>query len=617
MEEKKYSESIDKIIEETKNKEGKELYVLLGRLIREIEKEREKLDSMEPTIEINSKMDELDALKRDTFNKMQDVNKKRYKDEFLRKKATFASIITVLPKGVGLAVERVKNCIKELKDAKTNKERIFKVADLAKGVGLTIATPFIYTAKFVVRHWYLLLLLLGLLHGFKFGGFNNGDNKDNHDYNHEQPQPEFVTDLENVGVTDEEVDLVGNPSEDLVTVANHYGIEVDQDTIDNLANDQTIVDAAETVKDGKVPDGIYAFAHPEEVNQIDVPDIHEVMNPLNKIPVGNVSETTTAVDTTPVNVEVVNETVPVGDTIEIVNDGKVPDGIYAFAHPEEVNQIDVPDIHEVMNPLNKIPVGNVSETTTAVDTTPVNVEVVNETLPVNETVPVGETVVNEVTSTTPAANIDNTGVETPEIEMVEEGEETSLLETVEKADETVETVPEKKELTYYDLIQQANADPVHVDALTSENFYEIMEQTIKENCPDVTNVFHSYQDALDYLIGFGLSTQEAEIALDGGYNGAFNDIKWITGKGGVFENTEEVLAAINGNQELVDGNINAFIDAHQAELFEILQEKSRQQDYFEFIKHLAPAELAVFLLYQAIQYGLAVPTSGLSLLAPG
>ena len=84
----------------------------------------------------------------------------RYKNEFLRKKATLPTIFTVLPKAIGLACKKVANCIKERKEAKTNKAKFNKMMKTMGAIGQVVATPVIYAGKFIIDHWYLLLLLL-------------------------------------------------------------------------------------------------------------------------------------------------------------------------------------------------------------------------------------------------------------------------------------------------------------------------------------------------------------------------------------------------------------------------------------------------------------------------
>ena len=102
----------------------------------------------------------------------------RYKNEFLRKKATIPTIFTVLPKAIGLACKKVANCIKERKEAKTNKAKFNKVMKTMGAIGQVVATPVIYAGKFVIDHWYLLLLLLLALPKFSWWPFGKKKEKD-------------------------------------------------------------------------------------------------------------------------------------------------------------------------------------------------------------------------------------------------------------------------------------------------------------------------------------------------------------------------------------------------------------------------------------------------------
>lgn len=53
----------------------------------------------------------------------------------------------------------------EENEAKTNKERFFGSVELLKSLGMTSATPIIYTAKFMVDHWYIVSLVFGYITG--------------------------------------------------------------------------------------------------------------------------------------------------------------------------------------------------------------------------------------------------------------------------------------------------------------------------------------------------------------------------------------------------------------------------------------------------------------------
>ncbi len=80
----------------------------------------------------------------------------RYKKEFLEEKATFSSLLTVLPKSIQLAIQRF---FVHLSLTVQEKKQLFS---LIKTTMLLPLTPIVYTGKFLLRHWYLLLLLLSL-----------------------------------------------------------------------------------------------------------------------------------------------------------------------------------------------------------------------------------------------------------------------------------------------------------------------------------------------------------------------------------------------------------------------------------------------------------------------
>ncbi len=131
-----------------------------GRIIRELEKIVKELESKEDKNE-----EEIEALEKykdqlgDELFKHKLQLKNRYDSEFLHGPAKVPDVVTTLPKGVTLQVRKVANVINEIKNAKGTKARAVATANLAKEVGLLAATPFIFTGKFVIEHWYLLALL--------------------------------------------------------------------------------------------------------------------------------------------------------------------------------------------------------------------------------------------------------------------------------------------------------------------------------------------------------------------------------------------------------------------------------------------------------------------------
>lgn len=204
-ESKTETEQLEAELKKSMEKESpKDITVKRGRLIRKIQAEIKKIKSCDNlSAEDSENLKKLEELLDNEIDNHRHQLKERYKNEFLDKKATIRAIFTVLPKGLGLQVKKISNCINELKQAKSNKERIFGVVDLAKSLGLLVATPVIFTAKFIVEHWYLLLLLLLLLPNLKFPHLNK-NNEDNKEYDNPQPEEEVVM--------EEEVEYGVNPS---------------------------------------------------------------------------------------------------------------------------------------------------------------------------------------------------------------------------------------------------------------------------------------------------------------------------------------------------------------------------------------------------------------------
>ena len=93
------------------------------------------------------------------LNEHSRVLSERYEREFLDKKGNLASLMTVLPNGVGLSIKKVVNTINELKEAKANRKKITKLFQVFKDSGKMVFTPIIYLGKFVASNWYSLYML--------------------------------------------------------------------------------------------------------------------------------------------------------------------------------------------------------------------------------------------------------------------------------------------------------------------------------------------------------------------------------------------------------------------------------------------------------------------------
>ena len=169
---------------------SKEATAASGRIIRQI---KEEIRNIKGTENVNAQdLEVLEKLEVALDNQLEWHKNQlagRYKNEFSKKPATVGAIFTALPKGIAIQAQKVVNCINQLKEAKTNKERIFKVLEIGKEIGALVLTPVTFTARFIVKHWYLLLLLLLLLKlpGFKF----NPKTEPSYDKDPElQPEPE-------------------------------------------------------------------------------------------------------------------------------------------------------------------------------------------------------------------------------------------------------------------------------------------------------------------------------------------------------------------------------------------------------------------------------------------
>ena len=189
MDIEKIKEKMTNIRAKADRGENAEASVISGRLIRSIKKE----------IRDAKNSDNEESIKKiEDLKKLLDIQlewhgkhlKKRYSEEFIHEKADFKSLVTVLPKAVGIAVKRVTNSINKLKEAKSNKEKAFGLLDTVKETGLLVATPVIYAAKFIVSHWYLIFLFLSLFKNFRFG---KGKDRDRNDKDKGQPELEPQT----------------------------------------------------------------------------------------------------------------------------------------------------------------------------------------------------------------------------------------------------------------------------------------------------------------------------------------------------------------------------------------------------------------------------------------
>ena len=85
--------------------------------------------------------------------------KERYEDEFLDKKGTLTSTVTVLPNAVALSVKKLINTINELQEAKTNRKKIAKVTEAMGDAFRVLGTPVVYLGKFLLNNWYAMYMI--------------------------------------------------------------------------------------------------------------------------------------------------------------------------------------------------------------------------------------------------------------------------------------------------------------------------------------------------------------------------------------------------------------------------------------------------------------------------
>ena len=157
---------------------------------------KRQLDELDSNYGIRSLIDLRSTYSQELEKHRKNIDQ-RYKTEFLQKKTNLLSIVTMLPKAIGLSVKKVANCVKQVKVAKENKEKTSKVLSVIKAAGQTAITPVTFIGKFAIDHWYLVVIgaaaALGLfpkigdfiknvVDKFKFF-FKKGKKKDDDDKN--------------------------------------------------------------------------------------------------------------------------------------------------------------------------------------------------------------------------------------------------------------------------------------------------------------------------------------------------------------------------------------------------------------------------------------------------
>lgn len=193
-----------------------------GRLISKVKKLIKKLNQKEnKTSEDEEYLKELNELLTEQLYKHKTMLNERYKKSFINEHARVSDIVTTLPYGIYLQVQKVSNAINELKNAKEEKARSLATVNVLKEVGFLVGTPIHFAGKFAIEHWYLLLLGLKLpeLEGF-FKQRQKVREQKPQEQVQEQEVPDSVSESvpQRVGVSNEEPvpQRVGAPNEEPV-----------------------------------------------------------------------------------------------------------------------------------------------------------------------------------------------------------------------------------------------------------------------------------------------------------------------------------------------------------------------------------------------------------------
>lgn len=182
---------IDKLKEELKNileiNDPLKITNARGRIIRKIKKEINNTKNEEDK-------EELEILLEETLEEHKEQIASRYKKEFINKKARIWTIFTLLPKGIALSIRRINNSVEILKQASTNKEKKNEIMEVLKSFGVVLSTPGIFTYKYIVNNWYIVLFFLAKI-GLPLLNPNKKEKDKNEDNNLEpnlQEQEELV-----------------------------------------------------------------------------------------------------------------------------------------------------------------------------------------------------------------------------------------------------------------------------------------------------------------------------------------------------------------------------------------------------------------------------------------
>lgn len=156
--------------DENIKKNNKDLSKIRGQYIKFVEKEIKRLSENPAALSDEDKafLYQLQTKYPKLLSEHKQVLSTRINDEVIKSNTQIWSPIIVLPKAIKLSIQNISACIKDIKNAKDNKEKKKKILDAAKAVGLGIAAPVIFAGKFLLSNWAVILgiyLSNGLIKG--------------------------------------------------------------------------------------------------------------------------------------------------------------------------------------------------------------------------------------------------------------------------------------------------------------------------------------------------------------------------------------------------------------------------------------------------------------------
>jgi len=136
--------------------------------------EKEIIDLLNKT-ELNSEEEKYLEVLQKEFPQLIDQYKKnldaRMKDNLSKAGTPLVSTMTKLPKGCLLAIKKIEACIKDVRNAKNNKEKTVKIFEVVKASANLLATPVVYLGKWAINS--ILLVTIGSTLGLQNEKFKN------------------------------------------------------------------------------------------------------------------------------------------------------------------------------------------------------------------------------------------------------------------------------------------------------------------------------------------------------------------------------------------------------------------------------------------------------------